>query len=71
TGLYNRDNHIIYVVITINGQADTLTGKINDANDTLNLNPAGVTGQNSQFVFHIGNANDFKQATKKLGAGKK
>ncbi|MBV9615236.1 MAG: hypothetical protein JO031_07260, partial [Ktedonobacteraceae bacterium] len=39
TGLYNRDNHIIYVVITINGQADTLTGKINDANDTLNLNP--------------------------------
>ena len=73
TGLYNRDNHIIYVVVTINGQADTLLGKINDANDTLNLNPAGVTSQTSQFVFHIGNANDFNVATKNLksGSGKK
>jgi hypothetical protein len=66
TGLYNRDNHIIYVVVTINGQADTLMGKINDTNDTLSLNPAGVTTQPSQFVFHIGTADDFKQATKKL-----
>ena len=68
-GLYNRDNHIIYVVVTIDGQADTLTGKINDANDTLNLNPAGVTSQTSQFVFHLGTADDFKQATKKLATG--
>ncbi len=70
TGLYNKDNHIIYVVITINGQADTLTGKVNDANDTLNLNPAGVTSQSSLLVFHIGTANDYKLATKKLGAKK-
>jgi hypothetical protein len=69
TGLYNRDNHIIYVVVTINGQADTLMGKINDNNDTLTLNPAGATGQDSQIVFHIGSANDYKQATKKLGSG--
>ena len=69
TGLYNRDNHIIYVVVTINGQADTLTGKINENNDTLTLNPVGVSGQSSQIVFHIGSANDYKQATKKLGSG--
>ncbi len=68
TGLYNRDNHDIYVVITVQGQADTLTGKINDAGDTMSLNPAGVTSKTSQFVFHIGTANDFKQATKKLGS---
>lgn len=66
TGLYNRDNHIIYVVVTINGQADTLTGKINDTNDTLTLIPVGATGQDSQIVFHIGSADDYKQATKKL-----
>ncbi len=66
TGLYNRDNHIIYVVVTVNGQADTLTGKINDTNDTLTLNSPGATSQSSQFVFHTGNANDYKQATKRL-----
>jgi hypothetical protein len=69
TGLYNKDNHIIYVVITINGQPATLTGKINDNNDTLTLNEAGATSQSSQFVFHTGNANDYKQATQKLAAG--
>jgi hypothetical protein len=70
TGLYNRDNHIIYVVVVINGQADTLTGKISDTNDTLSLNPAGVTGTTSQFVFHTGSSDDFKQATKKLSGTK-
>jgi hypothetical protein len=65
-GLYNRDNHIIYVVITINGQADTFTGKINDANDTLNLNVAGATDQSSLLVFHIGSASDYQRATKNL-----
>ena len=70
SGLYNRDNHIIYVVIIINGQADTLTGKINDTNDTLNLNAAGATDQSSLLVFHIGTASDYKQATKNLVAKK-
>lgn len=70
TGLYNRDNHLIYVVIVIDGQPDTLTGKINAANDTLNLNLVGATGQSSLFVFHIGDANDFKQATKELDGTK-
>jgi hypothetical protein len=69
-GLYNRDNHIIYVVITISGQADTLTGKINDANDTLNLNAAGATDQSGLLVFHIGSASDYQRATKNL-IGKK
>ncbi|WP_136625252.1 hypothetical protein [Dictyobacter kobayashii] len=71
TGLYNRDNHIIYVVITINGQAGTLMGKINDANDTLTLNQVGATSQASQLVFHTGSANDYKQATQKLAPAKK
>jgi hypothetical protein len=71
TGLYNRDNHIIYVVIVINGQADTLTGKINDNDDTLTLNLAGATSQSNQFVFHIGSADDYKQATKNLGSATK
>jgi hypothetical protein len=70
-GLYNRENHIIYVVITINGQAGTLTGKINDANDTLTLNQVGATSQSSQLVFHMGSLDDYKQATKKLGANTK
>lgn len=66
-GLYNRDNHIIYVVITISGQAPaTLTGKINDANNTLTLNQAGVASSSNLFVFHTGNANDYKQATNLL-----
>ncbi len=71
TGLYNRDNHIIYVVITINGQADTLTGKVNDNNDTLTLNLVGATSTDGQLVFHTGTANDYKQATQKLGPTKK
>ena len=69
TGLYNRDNHIIYVVITINGQPGTLTGKINENNDTLTLNQVGAPNQNSQLVFHIGSENDYKQATKNLKPG--
>jgi hypothetical protein len=70
TGLYSRDNHIIFVVVSINGQADTLTGKINDSNDTLTLNQPGATDQTSQIVFHKGTANDYKQATNKLNAKK-
>ena len=71
TGLYNRDNHIIYVVIIVNGQADTLTGSINDNNDTLTLGLVGSTSQGNQFVFHIARASDYNQATKKLGPGTK
>jgi hypothetical protein len=70
TGLYSKDNHIIYVVVTLNGQASTLTGKINDASDTLTLNAPGATGADSGLVFHTGSANDYKQATKKLGSSK-
>ncbi len=66
TGLYNRDNHIIYVVVTISGQPDTLTGNINNTNDTLMLNEVGATSQDSQIVFHRGSSNDYNQATKKL-----
>ncbi len=69
TGLYNRDNHIIYVIVTINGQASTLTGKINDNNDTLTLNLVGATDQGGPLVFHTGSADDYKQATKKLESG--
>ena len=69
-GLYSKDNHIIYVVITLNGQASTLTGKINDASDTLTLNAPGATTPNSGLVFHIGSAGDYKQQTKQLGAKK-
>jgi hypothetical protein len=70
TGLYSRDNHIIFVVVSISGQADTLTGKINDSNDTLTLNQPGATNLTSQIVFHKGTANDYKQATNKLNAKK-
>jgi hypothetical protein len=66
TGLYNKDNHIIYVVVTVSGQADTLVGKINATNDTLTLNSPGATDQSTQFVFHTGTANDYKQDTKQL-----
>ncbi|GCF08481.1 hypothetical protein [Dictyobacter arantiisoli] len=65
-GLYNKDNHIIYVVVTINGQPTTLMGKINANNDTLTLNQAGATNQSNALVFHTGSADDYKQATKKL-----
>jgi hypothetical protein len=71
TGLYNRDNHIIYVVVTVNGSPDTLMGKINDSNDTLTLNPAGATDTTNQLVFHIGTANDYKQDTQKINPPKK
>ncbi|GHO84421.1 hypothetical protein [Dictyobacter formicarum] len=71
SGLYDRDNHIIYVVITINGQASTLMGKINDNNDTLTLNQVGAPSQASQLVFHTSSADDYKQATKKLVPAKK
>jgi hypothetical protein len=70
TGLYSKDNHIIYVVVTLNGQASTLTGKINDTSDTLTLNAPGATTPNSGLVFHTGSANDYKQATKQLGSSK-
>jgi hypothetical protein len=70
TGLYSKDNHIIYVVITLNGQASTLTGTINNAGDTLTLNAPGTTGPGSGLVFHTGSASDYKQETKKLGSGK-
>ncbi len=66
TGLYDRDNHIIYMVITIDGQPGTLTGTIDANNDTLTLNQVGATDQSSELVFHTGSANDYKQATKKL-----
>jgi hypothetical protein len=69
-GLYSKDNHIIYVVVTLNGQASILTGKINDAGDTLTLNAPGATGPDSGLVFHTGSASDYKQATKTLGSGK-
>ncbi len=70
TGLYSKDNHIIYVVVTLNGQASTLTGNINNAGDTLTLNAPGATGPGSGLVFHTGSASDYKQATKKLGPAK-
>ena len=70
TGVYSKDNHIIYVVITLNGQASTLTGNINNAGDTLTLNAPGATGPGSGLVFHTGSANDYKQETKKLGSAK-
>jgi len=70
TGLYSKDNHIIYVVVTLNGQASTLTGKINDASDTLTLNAPGATGADSGLVFHIGSANDYTLAKKQLGSAK-
>lgn len=66
TGLYSRDNHIIYVVIVDNGQPVTFTGKINDSNDTLTLSPAGATGQTTPLVFHTSSADNYKQETKKL-----
>jgi hypothetical protein len=65
TGLYDRDNHVIYVVVTINGQPDTLTGTITN-NDTLTLNQVGMISQDSQLVFHTGSASDYQQATKQL-----
>lgn len=71
SGLYNRDNHIIYVVITINGQPGTLMGKINDSNDTLTLNQVGAPNQATQLVFHTGSADAYKQATKSLVPAKK
>ena len=72
TGLYSRDNHIIFVVVTISGQAPvTLSGNINDNNDTLTLNQAGATDKTGQIVFHTGSANDYKQATNKLNTTKK
>jgi hypothetical protein len=71
TGLYNRDNHIIYVVVIVQGQPDTLTGKINDNNDTMTLTLAGATSTDGLLVFHLGNANDYKKATQQLGPKKK
>jgi hypothetical protein len=70
TGLYSRDNHVIFVVVTINGQAVTLTGKINDSNDILTLNQPGAPDLTSQIVFHKGSADEYKQATNKLNAKK-
>jgi hypothetical protein len=70
TGLYSKDNHIIYVVVTLNGQASTLTGNINDAGDILTLNAPGAASPGSGLVFHTGSANDYKQETKKLGPAK-
>ncbi|GLV59713.1 hypothetical protein KDH_65390 [Dictyobacter sp. S3.2.2.5] len=71
SGLYSRDNHDIYVVVTINGQATTLSGKINDSNDTLTLNQVGAPSQASQLVFHTSSADVYKQETKKLVPAKK
>jgi hypothetical protein len=71
TGLYNRDNHIIYVVVTISGSPTTLTGKIDTSNNTLTLNPAGATDTSNQIVFHTGSANDYKLDTQKMDAPKK
>lgn len=70
TGLYNRDNHIIYVVIVVSGNQDVLLGKINDSNDTLTLNPVGATDTTNQIVFHKGSAADYKAQTKQLDAKK-
>jgi hypothetical protein len=70
-GLYNKENHIIYVVITINGQPDTLTGTINDKNDVLILDQVNAPNQENQLVFHTGSANDYQQATKRLNSGTK
>lgn len=70
-GLYNKNSHNIYVVITINGQPTTLTGKINDANDTLTLNQVNAPDQSDQLVFHMSNASEFKTATGKLNSPKK
>lgn len=70
TGLYSKDNHIIYVVVTLNGQASTLTGNINNAGDILTLNAPGAASPGSGLVFHTGSANDYKQETKKLGPAK-
>ncbi|GCE06545.1 hypothetical protein [Dictyobacter aurantiacus] len=71
SGLYSRDNHDIYVVVTINGQATTLSGKINDSNDTLTLNQVGAPNQASQLVFHTSSADAYKQETRKLVPAKK
>ncbi len=69
-GLYSKDNHVIYVVITLNGQASTLAGTINDNNDTLTLDSPGATTPGGGLIFHTGSANDYKLATKNLGAKK-
>jgi hypothetical protein len=72
TGLYSNNNHVIYVIVTLNGQAPaTLTGTINANNDTLTLNPAGATDQTNQIVFHVGSASAYKQATNKLNSSTK
>ncbi|MBA2393414.1 MAG: hypothetical protein H0V70_11815 [Ktedonobacteraceae bacterium] len=69
-GLYSKDNHVIYVVITLNGQASTLAGTINDNNDTLTLDSPGATTPGGGLIFHTGSANDYKLAAKNLGAKK-
>jgi hypothetical protein len=69
-GLYSKDNHIIYVVITLSGQASTLAGTINDNNDTLTLDAPGTTTPGNGLIFHTGSANDYKLAAKNLGAKK-
>ena len=67
TGVYDKDNHIIYIVFIINGGPATLTGKVNDNNDTLTLNQVGATTQEGLLTFHTGSAADYKKATDALG----